>query len=91
MREKGKNSWPQRAMSMFHVIQKSANWTLLNKEQKDNHVKGSVLISALERQEGAWNSCCEELRNDLKLGFAQDERFFIVGRDRVRLHSFLLW
>lgn len=52
MREKGKNLWPQRAMSVLYLIQKSENWTLLNKE-KDNHVKGSVLISALERQEGA--------------------------------------
>lgn len=53
MREKGKNFWPQRAMSVLYLIQKSENWTLLNKEQKDNHVKGSVLISALERQEEA--------------------------------------
>lgn len=80
-------------MSVLYLIQKSENWTLLNKE-KDNHVIGSVLISALERQEGAGNSCWEELRNHLtgeKLGFARDERFFIVSCDRVRLHSSLLW
>lgn len=78
MREKGKNLWPHREMSVFHLIQKSENWTLLSEEQKDNHVWGSILISALQRQEGAWNSCQKKLtqvqRNSFtgeKLGFTQ--------------------
>lgn len=54
MREESKNLWTHREISVFHLIQKIPVLTLLNEEQKNkHHIRDSVLISALQSQEGA--------------------------------------
>lgn len=86
VREKGKKCGHKGKFQCFHLIQKSPVVTLVNGEQKDkHHVRGSILISAIERQEGACNSCQKELiqlqRNNFtgeKQGFSQRWEGFLL-------------
>lgn len=78
MREKRKELWSQRESSvLWHLIQKSPVPTLLREEQKDKHyIRGSILISATERQGGACNSCQKELYSSRGTTFRAETGIF---------------